>query len=89
MTNYDTTQEKGSVRPKYIPLGVDELGNHHVYRTDDETIHVVNDGQRHHVETLLHPWNVDEWMKHVDDKYGWADREYASGFAAIVEDALA
>jgi hypothetical protein len=88
MRSNATPDEKGTVREPYLLLGVDALGNHHVFRTTDDTIHVVGDGRRHHVEDLRRPWDADEWMHYVADKYGWQRAEYGTGIAAVVGRAL-
>jgi hypothetical protein len=89
MTEYDTAdQESTAVRPTYVPLGVDAEGRHHVYRTTNETVHVVGrDCGREHVEPIgRRP--VDEWMTFVAERRGWDRRDYGQGLGAAVARAL-
>ena len=79
-------------RPAYIELGDDTDGASHVYRTTDETIHVVQDGER--VQRFsLGTRTVDDYVKFVrDDVEGreWENRRYIADdedpFAALIED---
>jgi hypothetical protein len=79
-------------RPNYIPLGEDTDGASHVYRTTDETIHVVQDGER--VQRFsLGTRTVDDYVKFVRDEVEgreWENRRYIADdedpFAALVED---
>lgn len=77
-------------RPAYIELGGDTDGASHVYRTIDETIHVVQDGER--VQRFeLGTRSVDDYVKFVrDDVEGrdWEDRRYVADddpFTALVD----
>lgn len=79
-------------RPAYIELGDDTDGASHVYRTTDETIHVVQDSER--VQRFsLGARTVDDYVKFVrDDVEGreWENRRYIADdedpFAALIED---
>jgi hypothetical protein len=79
-------------RPNYIPLGGDTDGASHVYRTTDETIHVVQDGERVQ-QFSLGTRTVDDYVKFVrDDVEGreWENRRYIADdedpFAALIDD---
>lgn len=65
-------------RPDYLELGDDTDGASHVYRTTDETIHVVHDGDR--VQRFdLNETSVDTYVKFVRDEVEgreWATRKY-------------
>lgn len=87
--SYATTPEKSTaVRPTYVPLGTDSEGRHHVYRTDDETVHVVDpDGGRTRRESLgTRP--VDDWMDFVAYRRGWARRQYGRDRIADISEGL-
>jgi len=83
-TNATTTQNRTAVRPAYITLGRDETGASHVYRTTDETVHVVADGERTHRQDLGDK-SVDEWMGYVDARRGWDQRLYARSFGEAID----
>lgn len=90
-----TTTEKASdtnrngARPAYIPLGTDDEGAHHVYRTTDETIHVVQGGDRTHVEDLnAAGHDVDDWMDFVTARRGWTDRQYGVNLVDMLTDSV-
>ena len=74
-------------RPTYIELGVDAEGRSHVYRTSDETVHVIADGERVHVEAL-DGRHVDEWMAYVAERVGWTREVYGVGIAEMAARAL-
>jgi hypothetical protein len=73
-------------------LGDDTDGASHVYRTTDETIHVVQDGER--VQRFsLGARTVDDYVKFVRDdveRREWENRRYIADdedpFAALSED---
>jgi hypothetical protein len=78
-------------RPAYIELGDDTDGASHVYRTTDETIHVVQNGQRIQ-KFVLNGRSVDDYVKFVRDEVDgreWENRRYIADdedpFAALVE----
>jgi hypothetical protein len=79
-------------RPAYIELADDTDGASHVYRTTDETIHVVQDGKR--VQRFsLGTRTVDDYVKFVRDDVegrGWKNRRYIAAdedpFAALIAD---
>mgnify|MGYP000047146048 CR=1 FL=1 len=79
-----SSHRRGDIRDNYIPLGTDADGRAHVYRTLDESIHVIADGQRVHREDVTRR-TVDEWMAYVEGRVGWADRRYGRGIGGMVE----
>lgn len=69
---------RSSVRPAYILLGRDTAGASHVYRTTDETIHVVQDGERVQ-KFVLDGRSVDDYVTFVRDDVDdreWETRRY-------------
>jgi hypothetical protein len=85
-------RNRNGVRPTYIRLGEDTDGAFHVYRTTNETIHVVQDGER--VQRFaLGARTVDDYVKFVRDEVDgrdWENRRYIADdedpFAALIED---
>ncbi|MDB2249242.1 hypothetical protein [Halorubrum ezzemoulense] len=92
MKESDTNVRKRTdPRPVYIELGDDTDGAFHVYRTTDETIHVVQGGERVQ-KFVLNGRSVDDYVKFVrDDVEGreWENRRYVADdedpFAALVD----
>ncbi|MEF8780793.1 MAG: hypothetical protein V5A46_08970 [Haloferacaceae archaeon] len=79
-------------RPAYIQLGEDTNDAFHVYRTTDETIHVVRDGKRVQ-KFVLNGRSVDDYVKFVRDEVDgrqWENRRYIADdedpIAALIED---
>jgi hypothetical protein len=73
-------------------LGDDTDGASHVYRTTDESIHVVQNGQRVQY-FVLNGRSVDDYVKFVRDEVedrAWENRRYIADdedpFAALIED---
>jgi hypothetical protein len=91
MSPTDTTQpwsdNRTGYRPTYIQLGTDAADRQHTYRTADETVHVVCDGDRVHVERL-DGRSVDEWMAFVGERVGWTRAVYGVGIAEMTARAL-
>lgn len=88
MTRYDTDAEnRTDPRPAYIPLGVDALGESHVYRTTDETVFVIDDSALSHREAL-DGRSVDSWMAYVSDRRGWTSRRYYATLGDAVENCV-
>jgi hypothetical protein len=77
-----STTEKASAhnpRPRYIALGTDAEGAYHVYRTSDESIHVITDGtrtRRFDIDDEPDLAHVDHYVAHVDAARGWRDCQY-------------
>lgn len=55
-------------RDDYIPVGTDNEDAHHVYRTTDESVHVIKDGER----TVR--YDLEELEKSINN---WIDYVYA------------
>jgi len=80
-------RNKSNVRPSTIVLGTDDLGQDHIYRTQSETIHVVDGNERTHVRDV-DDVSVEHWMEAVADRCGWANRDYGTGIHAAATRAL-
>lgn len=84
----DRTNRNG-VRPKYIDLGTDTEGAVHSYRTTDDTVFVVRDGDVAHREQLSPPaTTVDDWMAHSERLAGWQERRYGRTLTEMLTDAV-
>jgi hypothetical protein len=79
---------RSPVRPDYIFLGVDGDGGDHVYRTFEESVHVIRDGRGVHVQEFDGK-DVDHWMAYIEGKRGWANRRYGVSLLELLEEALA
>jgi hypothetical protein len=60
---------RSPVRPDYVFLGVDGDGGDHVYRTFEESVHVIRDGRGVHVQEFDGK-DVDHWMAYIEGKRG-------------------
>jgi len=74
-TNTRSTQNRIDPRPRYFALGVDGDGAQHCYHTRSDTVIVVRNGKREHVEDM-HGRSLDGWMAYVADARGWDTRRY-------------
>lgn len=76
-------------RPKYIFLGIDEIGGSHVYRTVDETIFALDKTGRVQHRFDVSTRRVDSYVKFVENKRGWLDCKYAvDGMGGIIAESL-
>lgn len=86
-TKHPTQRKRTDPRANYLHAGVDTDGSHHVYRTIDETIHVITPaGDREHVEQL-DGRSVHEWMAFVADVRGWTEQYLVDSFGDALEQA--
>jgi len=83
-TNACTTENRTGIRPTYIALGHNDDGAVHTYRTTDETVHVVQDGKRTHVQELGTK-SVDAWIDYVDARRRLDRRDYGLSVAEMLE----
>jgi len=79
-TNARTTQEGSDVRPKYIVLGTDANGSHHVAHTPTETVRIVHPDGSRASKDLTDPDcpvdGIDAYVEYIEDLGGWDDRRY-------------
>jgi hypothetical protein len=78
-------------RPDYFEIGQDTEGAAHVYRAEDSTVHVVEDGQRTQ-RFELDDKTLDDYVRFVKDKVDgreWDIRRYTlsdeCGYARMVD----
>lgn len=86
-TNARTTNQGIDPRPNYFALGVDETGAHHCYCTKTDTVHVIVDAERQHIQELGEKI-VDEWMGFIDARRGWRSRRYGRSLAEKLVEGL-
>lgn len=71
-------------RPAYILIGIDTAGAHHVYRTTDESVHVLEGGERTHrfdLESHENPLEgVNDWIAHVEAARGFETQHLYKSF---------
>jgi hypothetical protein len=82
-----TTEKASPIRRNYVPLGTDHDGASHVYRTLDETIFVIQDGEITHRINVADRL-VDDYIDHVETHRGWADKRYGFDLVDQLADAL-
>ena len=75
---HETVSEAQTTDPRddYIPVGVDEEGAHHVYRTTDESVHVIENGgrtQRENLEAVGQ--TINAWIDYVAHERGWESQQ--------------
>ncbi|OAQ51485.1 hypothetical protein HTG_18945 [Natrinema mahii] len=76
---HETVSEAQTTDPRddYIPVGVDNEGAHHVYRTIDESVHVVENGERtvrYDLEDVEK--TIDDWIDYIADRRGGFEVQY-------------
>ncbi|AGB39831.1 hypothetical protein [Natronococcus occultus] len=59
-------------RPDYILVGIDTEDAHHVYRTTDETVHVIHDTDRTYRYDLAAPdRSINDWIDYIQTRRGF------------------
>lgn len=71
-----STEKASNVRPKYIRLGIDQLGGTHLYRTVDETVFAFDSAGRIEYRFDVEGIDVGDYVAHVTDGRGWSDRKF-------------
>lgn len=69
------------VRPRTIVLGTDADGCDHLYKTESESVHVIDAGERVWREDLT--TDVDDWVDHITARRDWATKRYGSIFEKL------
>jgi hypothetical protein len=68
------------VRPKYIFLGIDANGSHHVAHTPSETVRIVHPDGSRATKDLTDPAcpvnGIDAYVDYIAELGGWADQRY-------------
>ena len=73
-TKHSPRHQSTDPRDSYIMVGVDQEGAHHIYRTRDETVHVIKNGQRTYRQEL-DGRSVNAWITFVSERRGWKYRD--------------
>src|SRR6056297_1702624 len=75
----ETVSEAQTTDPRadYISVGIDNEGAHHVYRTSDESVHVIENGERtvrYDLEDIEK--TIDDWIDYIADRRGGFEVQY-------------
>ncbi|MFC6763536.1 hypothetical protein [Natrinema soli] len=76
-------------RPDYILVGVDTEDAHHVYRTTDETVHVIHNAERtyrYDLESV--DQGINDWIEYVKAERGFTTQHLYSSLRNSFLDAL-
>lgn len=75
--------EKGIDLPTHADhIGVDGDGRDHYFSGYEETIYVLRDGKRVHVQQFEDCTGLAQWVEGIAGKYGWTDLYYRDGTTA-------
>ncbi|WP_306055611.1 hypothetical protein [Natronococcus wangiae] len=88
---YETVSARGRTdpRPDYILVGVDTDGAHHVYRTIDESVHVIDSHERtyrYDLEALEK--TINDWIAYITTRRGFATQHLYTTLADSLTDAI-
>ena len=76
-------QKKGIDLPRHADrIGVDEDGREHYFSGYENTIYVLKDGKRVHVEEFEDHTGIAQWVEGIAREYSWGELYYADGSAA-------
>ncbi|MDG5761830.1 hypothetical protein QA600_21130 [Natronococcus sp. A-GB1] len=84
-----SARSRTDLRPDYILVGIDTEGAHHVYRTTDETVHVIDGPERtyrYDLEALEQ--TIDDWINYVTTRRGFPTQHLYTGLADALADAI-
>jgi hypothetical protein len=76
-------------RPDYILVGVDTDDAHHVYRTSDESVHVIHSTgrtYRYNLEAL--DQTINDWIDYVATRRGFTTQHLYTSLADSLTDAV-
>ena len=76
---HETVSEAQTTDPRanYISVGIDNEGAHHVYRTTDESVHVIENGERTFRYDLKDvEKTIDDWIDYIADRRGGFEVQY-------------
>ncbi|MFD1564419.1 hypothetical protein ACFR99_12765 [Haloarchaeobius amylolyticus] len=76
---HETVSEAQTTDPRanYISVGIDNEGAYHVYRTTDESVHVIENGERtvrYDLEDVEK--TIDDWIDYIADRRGGFKVQY-------------
>ncbi|MFC6765901.1 hypothetical protein [Natrinema soli] len=76
-------------RPDYILVGIDTEGAHHVYRTTDETVHVIHNTKRTYCYDLeAVNQDINDWIEYVKAERGFTTQHLYSSLTNSFLDAF-
>jgi len=86
-TTHSQTDNSTDPRDDYIHIGVDQEGASHCYRTTDESIFAIDNGEViHHFD--LDGRSVNTYIDHVAEARGWQSRQLYKGMASALFSSL-
>jgi hypothetical protein len=81
-TKANTQQESTDPRDDYIHIGIDTHDASHVYRTKDETVLVIEDGEiTHKIDLIRRRKSVNDWIEHVKITRGFEEQHLFKSMA--------
>ncbi|AGB17397.1 hypothetical protein Halru_2826 [Halovivax ruber XH-70] len=85
-SSQERAEPSSDPRADYIHVGIDSEGAFHCYRTTDETVHVIEDGEVTYRYDLTSDRSINTWLDYVAHKRGWADqRLFKNPFGSLTE----
>ncbi|MFC6764358.1 hypothetical protein [Natrinema soli] len=76
-------------RPDYILVGIDTEDAHHVYRTTDETVHVIHNSDRTYRYNLnTCDQRINDWIEYVKAERGFTTQHPYSSLTTAFLDAF-
>lgn len=84
-----SARSRSDPRPNYILIGIDAESAHHVYRTIDETVHVIHNTERtyrYDLEALEQ--TINDWIDYVATRRGFATQHLYTTLADSLTDAV-
>lgn len=90
MTDEYEPEKPNGMWQKWTIIGTDGDGSEHVVDFVSRTVYVVTpDGNLEHTEYLeAKGASVEAWMKFVDDKRGWQERNYGRSVGEMLADSM-
>ncbi|ELY55615.1 hypothetical protein C491_15652 [Natronococcus amylolyticus DSM 10524] len=69
--------------PNYLLVGIDTKDAHHVYRTTDETVHVIHDADRTcRYDLGTHNQRIYDWIEYVKAERGFTTQHLYSSLSS-------
>ncbi len=88
-TTQSHTEERTDPRDDYIHIGIDQEGGAHCYRTRDERVFWIENGDVAQEFPLCElNRTVNDYIDHVDDRRGWASQELYKTMADSLADSF-
>jgi len=77
VSNAEKRTDSTNIQPDTIFLGVDSFGSHHVFRSDDDMIHVIAPMRAEREAVVdVQGRELEGWMQDIAATRGWMSPEY-------------